>query len=443
MTVLQVLPMVVVLVELTLYTLLGGADLGTGVWQLLAGRGPQAARIRTYVYEAIGPIWEANHVWLIAVLTIMWTCYPAAFGDIASTLVVPLFIAGIGIVLRGTTYAMHGATRGPEDHREITTLFGLSSVLTPFALGAAVGAIASGRVPVGDQPGGYLTWLNPTSVLVGVLAVLVGAFLAAVQLTASADRQGDWEMSRAFRRRALVSGQLAGAVALAGPFVARFDAPDLYTGLLHGSGRAAVVVSALAGLTALGLVLRRRAALARYAAALAIAALVAGWALAQSPQLLPGLTVAQAAAPRSTLIAITVAVVAGFVVVAPCLGVLFWLVLHGRFERIGPSSPPVRTAHGLSDGARRRVAGASGIVFVLAAGLVVFGTTLSLQVVGVALLLGALVGGFTAVGPGELAEADTDEDTPASSQPDPRESPARRGTVAVGKRHERAPWEPW
>jgi cytochrome d ubiquinol oxidase subunit II len=406
-TLLQVLPMVFVLIELTLYTLLGGADLGTGVWQLLAGRGPRAARIRTYVYEAIGPIWEANHVWLIAVLTIMWTCYPGAFGDIASTLVVPLFIAGIGIVLRGTTYAMHGATRGPEDHREITTLFGLSSVLTPFALGAAVGAIASGRVPVGDQPGGYLTWLNPTSVLVGVLAVLVGAFLAAVQLTASADRQADWEMSRAFRRRALVSGLLAGAAALAGPFVVRRDAPDLYTGLLHGDGRAAVVVSALAGLVALGLVLRRRAALARYAAALAIAALVAGWALAQSPQLLPGLTVAQAAAPRSTLIGTTVAVVAGFVVVAPCLGLLFWLVLHGRFERVVRSSPAAGTVHRASEATRRRRAGASALTFVLGAGAVVFGTTMWPQVVGVLLLLVALVGGFAAVGPGEPAEEET------------------------------------
>ncbi|MCW2704735.1 MAG: Cytochrome bd-type quinol oxidase subunit 2-like protein [Blastococcus sp.] len=407
MTLLQVLPMVFVLIELSLYTLLGGADLGTGVWQLLAGRGPRAARIRTYVYEAIGPIWEANHVWLIAVLTIMWTCYPGAFGDIASTLVVPLFIAGIGIVLRGTTYAMHGATRGPEDHREITTLFGLSSVLTPFALGAAVGAIASGRVPVGDQPGGYLTWLNPTSVLVGVLAVLVGAFLAAVQLTASADRQADWEMSRAFRRRALVSGLLAGAVALAGPFVARHDAPDLYTGLLHGDGRAAVAVSALAGLVALGLVLRRRAALARYAAALAIAALVAGWALAQSPQLLPGLTVAHAAAPRSALIGTTVAVIAGFVVVAPCLGLLFWLVLHGRFERVVQSWPAAGTVHRASEATRRRRAGASALTFVLGAGAVVFGTTLWPQVVGVLLLLAALVGGFAAVGPGELADEDT------------------------------------
>jgi cytochrome d ubiquinol oxidase subunit II len=415
MTVLQVVPMVVVLVELTLYTLLGGADLGTGVWQLLAGRGARAGRIRTYVYEAIGPIWEANHVWLIAVLTIMWTCYPAAFGDIASTLVVPLFIAGIGIVFRGTTYAMHGATRGPEDHREITTLFGLSSVLTPFALGASVGAIASGRVPVGDRPGGYLTWLNPTSVLVGVLAVLVGAFLAAVQLNASADRQADWEMSRAFRRRALASGLLAGAVALAGPFVVRSDAPDLYTGLLHGDGRAAVVVSALAGLLALGLVLRRRAALARYAAAVAIAALVAGWALAQSPQLLPGLTVAQAAAPRSTLIGTTVAVIAGFVVVAPSLGVLFWLVLHGSFERVPRPSPAVGAVHSASDAGRRRLAGASALLFVLGAVAVVLGTSSWLQVVGVVLLLGALVGGFAAVGPGELAAADAEEETLARS----------------------------
>jgi cytochrome d ubiquinol oxidase subunit II len=440
MTVLQVLPMVFVLVELILYTLLGGADLGTGAWQLLAGRGPRAARIRTYVYEAIGPIWEANHVWLIAVLTIMWTCYPGAFGDIASTLVVPLFLAGMGIVLRGTTYAMHGATRGPEDHREITTLFGLSSVLTPFALGAAVGAIASGRVPVGDEPGGYVTWLGPTSVLVGILAVLVGAFLAAVQLTASADRQGDGQMSRAFRRRALASGLLAGAAALAGPFVARHDAPDLYTGLLHGDGRAAVVVSALAGVVALILVLRQRAALARYAVALAIAALVAGWGLAQSPELLPGLTVAQAAASQSTLIATTVAVVVGFVVVAPCLGLLFWLVLHGRFEGVPRPLPSVGSGHRTSAGASRRLAGASAVAFVVAAGAVVLGTTTWLQLAGALLLLVALVGGFAAVEPDELAVGDADEETPAGSRARagstprrPRHLSGRRGTVEGGR----------
>jgi cytochrome d ubiquinol oxidase subunit II len=158
---------------------------------------------------------------------------------------------------------------------------------------------------------------------------------------------------------------------------------------------------------ALGLVLRRRAALARYAAALAIAALVAGWALAQSPQLLPGLTVAQAAAPRSTLIGTTVAVVAGFVVVAPCLGLLFWLVLHGRFERVPRSSPAVGTARRPSGAARRRLAGASALTFVLGAVAVVFGTALWLQAAGVVLLLAALVGGFTAVGPGELADEDT------------------------------------
>jgi cytochrome d ubiquinol oxidase subunit II len=165
---------------------------------------------------------------------------------------------------------------------------------------------------------------------------------------------------------------------------------------------------------ALGLVLRRRAALARYAAALAIAALVAGWALAQSPQLLPGLTVAQAAAPRSTLIGTTVAVVAGFVVVAPCLGLLFWLVLHGRFERVVRSSPAAGTVHRASEATRRRRAGASALTFVLGAGAVVFGTMWP-QVVGVLLLLAALVGGFAAVGPGELAEEETLEGSRAAA----------------------------
>jgi cytochrome d ubiquinol oxidase subunit II len=168
-----------------------------------------------------------------------------------------------------------------------------------------------------------------------------------------------------------------------------------------------VVVSALAGLAALGLLLRRRAAPARYAAALTIAALVVGWALAQSPQLLPGLTVAQAAAPRSTLIATTVAVVVGFIVVAPSLGLLFRLVLHGRFERVPRSSPAVGTVQPPSEATRRRRAGASALTFVLGAVVVVFGTTVWPQVVGVLLLLVSLAGGFAAVGPAELADEHT------------------------------------
>ena len=187
MTFLQLLPLLFVLAGLILYTVLAGADLGTGVWQLST----RDQRLRGRVYASIGPVWEANHVWLIFVLTVLWTAYPSVFAAVSITLVVPLFLAAVGLILRGTAYALHGASNGPDDHREIDAVFGLSSVFTPFALGAVVGAIASGRVPPGGGGDQWSSWLNPTSILVGVLAVVLGAYLAAVQLAADAVRVGD------------------------------------------------------------------------------------------------------------------------------------------------------------------------------------------------------------------------------------------------------------
>ena len=170
------LPLAFALVGLALYTVLGGADFGAGFWQLLAGKGEQADEIRDHAHQAMAPVWEANHVWLIFVLTVTWTAYPAAFGSIASTLSVPLFVAGIGIVLRGGAYALRAGTATPGEQRRIDTVVALSSVLTPFALGTVIGGIASGRVQVGN-PGGSLasSWLNPTSITIGLLAVASAA----------------------------------------------------------------------------------------------------------------------------------------------------------------------------------------------------------------------------------------------------------------------------
>ncbi|MCU1652671.1 MAG: Cytochrome bd-type quinol oxidase subunit 2-like protein, partial [Pseudonocardia sp.] len=140
---LSYLAMIFVLVGLALYTVLGGADMGAGLWQLLAGRGPDAVRLRDHAHHSIGPVWEANHVWLIFVLTVLWTTYPTAFGSILSTLSVPFFLAAIGIVFRGAAYALQSGTSVPRERRVIDTVFALSSILTPFALGAAVGGIAS------------------------------------------------------------------------------------------------------------------------------------------------------------------------------------------------------------------------------------------------------------------------------------------------------------
>jgi cytochrome d ubiquinol oxidase subunit II len=320
-----------VLVGLALYGILGGADFGAGFWQLTAGRGERAEELREAAHESMAPVWEANHVWLIFVLTVTWTCYPRAFGSLASTLGVALGIAGLGIIFRGAAYALRTGTSARGEQTAIDTVFGISSVLTPFALGAAVGGIASGRVPVGNAAGGlFSSWLNPTSVLVGVLAVVTGAYIAAVFLCADAVRLERLELADRFRVRALGAGVVAGAVAIGGLIVLRADVRGLFNELVTGRGLPALVVSVLAGAGTLALVWTRRYEPARYLAALAVAAIVAGWALAQSPRFLPGLTVRQAAAPHDTDVAVLVAIAAGAVLLFPSLGTLFRLVLGGR-----------------------------------------------------------------------------------------------------------------
>ena len=232
------LPLLFALVGLALYTVLGGADFGAGFWQLVAGKGERGDAIRDHAHRAMAPVWEANHVWLIFVLTVVWTAYPVAFGSIASTLSIPLFIAGIGIILRGGAYALRAGTSTPREQRRVDTVVAVSSILTPFALGSAIGGIASLRVHVGN-PGGSLvsSWLNPTSITIGILAVASAAYMAAVFLSGDAERRGQRELLERLRLRALAAGVAAGAVALAGLVVLRFDANRLFTRLTQGDCR--------------------------------------------------------------------------------------------------------------------------------------------------------------------------------------------------------------
>src|SRR5436305_8888715 len=256
---LNTLPLPFGLAGLALYTTLGGADFGAGFWQLFAGRGEPAGRIRAHAHRSMGPVWEANHVWLIFVLTVLWTSYPRASASIASTLAVPLFIAALGIIRRGAAYALRAGASGAHESGVIDTIFSVSSVLTPFALGAAIGAIATDRVPVGNATGPlFSSWLNPTSVFIGALAVANSAYLAAVYLAADAARLGDRPLERAFRRRALGAGVVAGTLALGGILVVEADFHRVYHSLLSGDALAAVIASSLAGVTTLGLVWKRR-----------------------------------------------------------------------------------------------------------------------------------------------------------------------------------------
>ncbi|HEV2980492.1 MAG TPA: cytochrome d ubiquinol oxidase subunit II [Solirubrobacteraceae bacterium] len=349
---LQSLPLVFVLMGVALYTVLGGADFGAGLWQLLAGRSARGERIREYAHRSMAPVWEANHVWLIFVLTVFWTAYPEALGSIASTLAVPLFIAALGIICRGAAYAFRAGATSARESGLIDTMFSLSSILTPFALGAAIGGIATDRVPVGNAAGNLFTsWLNPTSILIGVLAVTTSAYLAAVYLAADAARDGSHELELAFRTRALVAALLAGAVAFGGLFIVKADSHRLFHSLLSGRALSGVIASALAGLLALGLVQRRRFEAARYLAAVAVAAIIAGWALARWPTILPGLTVYQAAAGHDTLVWVIACVLVGGAILFPSLALLFRLALTGRF-RAAEHAAMDATSHAPSDSRR-------------------------------------------------------------------------------------------
>ncbi|HZC52363.1 MAG TPA: cytochrome d ubiquinol oxidase subunit II [Mycobacterium sp.] len=390
-------PMAFILAGLAAYTVLAGADFGAGMWTLLARPGRVRPDVtRDHARHAMGPVWEANHVWLIFVLVVFWTAYPVAFGSITSTLAVPLFIAAVGIVLRGASYALRGQLEGAKGRRGIENVFALSSILTPFALGATVGGIASGRVPVGNAAGNLVTsWLNPTSILIGALAVATGGYLAAVYLAADANRLGEQLIAQDFRARALVSGVVAGALALAGLLVVHTDAPALYDGLTRDGGAAMVAVSAAAGLATLVLVWLRRFGPSRASAALAVAAIVAGWALAQRPRVLQGLTIEQAAAGRDTLVAVIVAVAAGAVVLVPSLLLLFHLYLRGR---LGPASMSVTAEHaprGVGRRSRRLTMAvvAAAALFIGAVLTLGFGSGWPLAL-GVCCLIACAVAGF-------------------------------------------------
>jgi cytochrome bd ubiquinol oxidase subunit II len=317
------------------YAVLGSADFGAGFWDLTAGGARRGARLRGMVQHSMSPVWEANHVWLIFVLVILWTAFPTAFGSMFSTLSIPLFLAAIGIIFRGTAFALRGQAATIKEARVLGAVFALSSVLVPFFLGATIGGVASGRVPVGNAAGdAFGSWVTPTSILVGLLAVGTGAFLAAVFLAADSGRAGAADLQQAFRVRALASGAVTGALAIGGLVVVRDDARELYDGLTSGAGLAAVAVSAVCGIATLGLVAARRYGLARVSAGGAVAAVTAGWALAQSPYLLPGAqTFHEGAAGDATLLALLISLAAGMALLLPSLAYLYRLVLRGRLDQ--------------------------------------------------------------------------------------------------------------
>jgi cytochrome d ubiquinol oxidase subunit II len=293
----------------------------------VAGAGERGGRARKLLDWAIGPVWEANHVWLIFVLVVLWTGFSVAFEAIFSTLFVPLSLAALGIVLRGSGFAFHKAVRRGE------RLFGVSSLLTPFFMGTVVGAVAAGKVPVGNATGDPVTsWLNPLSLVIGALFVATSAYLAAVFLVSDARRAGEPDLERYFVVRALGAALAAGVLAVAGIVALHEDARYLYDGLT-GDGLPLVIVSALCGIAVPVLLVRGARRGARPLAVGAVVAVVWGWGVAQHPYLLPQvLTIDAGAAPSATLTAVLIVFGAAVLVVIPSLALLYTLAQRSLIE---------------------------------------------------------------------------------------------------------------
>lgn len=324
------------LVALIVYAVTGGADFGGGIWDLLAS-GPRAADQRKLIEDAIGPIWEANHVWLIIVVVLLFVGFPEAFYAIMVALQIPLFVLILGIVFRGSAYIFRAYGHNSESRMRLwSRVFAISSVLTPFALGVSFGAVLSGDILTsGDGrylPENYIdSWLQPYPMWMGLFVVTLFSYLAAVYLAAEAPKG---PLQDDFRKRALAASAAMGAVALACLVAARTGAPFVYEGLLHApwSWPFQAATGALAVAT-VALVWTRRFGLARLGAAAHVVLMILGWALAQYPYIVPEtLTFADAATYTSVLRPLAIALIAGMFLLVPSFAYLY-VVFKGPGSR--------------------------------------------------------------------------------------------------------------
>ncbi len=316
----------------TFYALFGGADFGGGFWDLIAGDAERGERPRALIQRSLTPVWEANHVWLIFILVVLWTAFPPAFSAVFSTLYVPIALAAVGIVLRGAGFAFRKSIEGLAARRAAGATFALSSVLTPFFMGTVVGAIAAGNVPAAGNGDAFSSWLEPLPLLTGAMFVATGAYLSAVFLVGDARRAGEADLERYFVRRALLAAAAAGAAAAFGLVELHSEARYVFDRLTD-QGLPLVVLSALCGLALLAVLLRGGRRPLRPLAAGAVVAVIWGWGVAQFPYLLPtSLRIDQAAAPAPTLDIVFVVFAVAAVLVLPSLGLLYTLSQRDLLE---------------------------------------------------------------------------------------------------------------
>jgi cytochrome d ubiquinol oxidase subunit II len=336
----------VMLVALMVYALFGGADYGAGVWDLFA-RGPRAEAQRDLIARAIGPVWEANHVWLIIVVVLLFTGFPPAFYAVMTSLHVPLSAMLVGVVLRGSAFTFRGYDNTESGKRRWNRVFSIPSVVTPLLLGAVVGAIASGAPGRAAASGGavplFATWLRPFPLVVGVFTLNIFAFLAAVYLTLET---ADPALRDDFRRRALGSAVALGGVAWAVYLLARHDAPQVFHGLSASPwGRPVRYATGACALLVLLSLWLRRFQVARAGAMAQVVLILWGCALAQNPLLVPpDIDIAGGAAPPVVQKLLLAALGAGSLVLLPSIYYLFRVFKGHTFTARGGDGGPVEHA---------------------------------------------------------------------------------------------------
>jgi cytochrome bd ubiquinol oxidase subunit II len=316
----------ILLASVTLYAVLGGADFGGGLWDLLAGGDQRGQQPRGLIDQTITPVWEANHVWLVFDLVIFWTAFPHAFAAVMTTLALPLWLALAGIVLRGAGFAFRKELDRSSLQRVAGAAFAFSSLLTPFFMGTVIGAIAAGAVPADASHASLAAWTSPTALLAGFLFVAACGYLAAVYLTGEAAGRGDRLMQAYFTRRAQVAGVIAGALSLAALAALPGADPAEYA-RLTGRALPLVILAGVCGLAVLALLTAGRTTGVRVIAALGVAAVIWGWGVAQYPVLLPGtaVTLTDAGAPHATFVALIVLFAAVVLIIGPSFALLFTL----------------------------------------------------------------------------------------------------------------------
>ena len=324
----------VLLLAIAAYACGGGTDYGAGLWDLVAGSADRGSRPRALVDYAMAPVWEVNNVWLVFAFVVTWTGFPEVFAAVFSAAWIALMHAALGLVLRGVSFAFRKPTQHLSKRRRYSAIFGLASILTPFMFAATLGGIASGRIPLGTRGSTVVTtWLNPTSVAFGILALAATAMIAAVFLMGDAVRFGAPDLVRYFRRRALVMAAAFVVVGAATVAVLRFDASFVFAGLWRGGGLAFTIASPVMAAATAVLVLRGSTRLSRLTAIAAVGSAVFAWGLAQRPYLLPTtVTVQEGAGAETTLWWLVFVVIVAVILVAPALALLYWLDARGELD---------------------------------------------------------------------------------------------------------------